>query len=167
MMCRGLFAKEWRSKLPVAALSLGMLVLSAGKVSAQEKQGPYIAQASQRLIKLIDKANGEGYKLQDNKLSIGGGWMKQGNENWVTLYTIGLEKGTAYRILAAGDGDAQDVDVQIVDANGKTVAADTKNDPDAVVDFTPTVSQQYQVRIRLYASRENLPCVCLGIVMSK
>ncbi len=154
MMRRGWFA------------GLVVVVVCTGRASAQEKQGVYVAQASQRLIKLIDKANGDGYKLQDNKLSIGGGWMRQGND-WVKLYSIVLEKGTPYRFLAAGDADAQDVDLQVLDSNGKVVAEDTKNDPEAVVDFTPAASQQYQVRVRLYASRDNLPCVCLGIVMSK
>lgn len=153
----------------ILGLSVALLafLLNPRNGRAQEKKGPYIAQASQRLIKLIDKANGDGYKLQDNKLSIGGGWMKQGNDNWVTLYSIVLEKGTAYRFLAAGDNDAQDVDIQVLDGNGKVVAVDVKNDPEAIVDFTPSASQQYQVRVRLYASRDNLPCVCLGIVMSK
>jgi hypothetical protein len=167
-MCRGLPVSIVVIRFSVAvAVSLAALLAGSGSAFAQEKQGPFVAQASKRLTNLVSKANDEGYKLQDNKLSIGGGWIKQGNDNWVTLYSIVLEKGTAYRFLAAGDDDARDVDVQVVDGNGKVVASDTKNDPDAVVDFTPPASQQFQVRVRLYASRDNVPCVCLGIVMSK
>jgi hypothetical protein len=55
----------------------------------------------------------------------------------------------------------------VQDATGKTVASDTLTDPEATVEYTPQAAGRYTVRIRLYASDKNLPCVCLGLVMSK
>jgi hypothetical protein len=146
--------------------NLSFLLAFAAPAAAQESQSKYVTQAANRLTSLIDQANKDGFKLSNNKLSIGGGWLKQGSE-WVALFPVVLEKGKAYRLLAAGDDDAMDVDLQIVDANGATLKEDTKNDPQAIVDFTPPTTQQYQVRVRVFASRENVPCVCLGIVLAK
>jgi hypothetical protein len=143
-----------------------VMLAAAGPASAQQGQGKFITQASERLAKLVGEANGEGYKLASNKFSVGGGWLKQSSE-WMTLYTINLEKGKNYRILAAGDNDARDVDVQLLDPNDKVMASDTKTDPEAVVDFRPKVSQRYQVRVRLFASRNDLPSLTLAIVMVK
>lgn len=149
-------------------LCLASLFLVAGpqRVSAQEGQGKYITQASKRLTTLIDKANEKGYSLTDNNFSIGGGWLKQSTTKWVPLYTIKLTAGKKYRFIAAGDGDAKDVDLEVIDSDGRTKARDVKTDPEAIVDFTPTETGVYTVRIRLYASREDAPCVCLAVVMA-
>jgi hypothetical protein len=151
----------------VALTVVGLLgVISHNRASAQEGQGKYVTEAAARLVKLIDKANGEGYKLHDNVFSIGGGWLKQGNNNWVALFTVELQAGKTYRFLGAGDADAKDVDLEL-QLNGKVVASDTGTDPTAVVNYTPAAAGRYLVRLRLYDSDQNLPCVCLGIVMAK
>lgn len=146
------------------ALGICAAILVANQAQAQ--QGPYVTQAAARLSKLIDKANGAGYSLNDNAFSVGGGWLKQSKSDWILLYSIPLQAGTKYRLLAAGDDDAKDVDVEILDAKGKAVAQDVATDPTATVDFTPSVTAIYQIRIRLYDSQNNLPCVCLGILMT-
>lgn len=154
------------SKLCVAVLVL-VCGLATESVQAQPpRQGPYITQATQRLIKLIDIANQDRYLLTDDAFSIGGGWIKKGPE-WVTLYTVPLQAGKNYRVIAAGDNDARDVDVQIVDANGNVVASDVATDSEAVVNYRAASSQRYSVRLRLYASDQDLPCVCLGIIMEQ
>jgi hypothetical protein len=130
-------------------------------------QGQYVTEAAARLNKLIAQANRDGYKLSDNNFSIGGGWLKQSENNWVPLFTVTLQQGRGYRLLAAGDADARDVDLQLVDENNKVVAEDAGTEPTAVLNIRPNQSQKYLVRVRLYASEKNLPCVCLGIVMDK
>lgn len=137
------------------------------RVEAQEGQGKYITDASIRLTRLVAAANKDGYTLQDNSFSIGGGWLKQSKEKWIPLYSLKLEEGKKYRFIAAGDEDAKDVDLEIVDADGKRVALDDKTDPEAVVDFVPKASGTYQVRIRLYESMNNVPCVCLSVVLNR
>lgn len=158
-LCKGL----------VGACVLGLLAVagSTQRVDAQGGQGSYITEAAARLTKLVEQGNKDGYKLQDNSFSIGGGWLKKSETDWIPLYTVQLNGGTKYRFLASGDQDAKDVDIEIQDANGKTVAADVDTAADARVDFAPKANGRYLVRIRLYDSKDNLPCVCLGIVMSK
>ncbi len=157
--------KNLRFTFGVCVASL--LALAAGGTRASAQQGPYVTQTAARLSKLINDANKAGYSLHDNSFSIGGGWLKQSQSNWIHLYTIELKAGTKYRFLAAGDNDAKDVDLEVLDANNKVVAQDVATDPTATVDFTPGKTGQYHIRIRLYDSRENLPCVCLGILMTK
>jgi hypothetical protein len=163
--------QQWLSRKIMLGIGLASLVAVFGvesRASAQEEsQGKYITEATVRLTKLVAKANKDGYKLQDNTFSIGGGWLKQSTEVWVPLYTVQLEAGKKYRFLAAGDADAKDVDIEVQDAKGKTVASDTADDAEATVEYSPTAAGRYIVRIRLYASDKNLPCVCLGLVMSK
>lgn len=154
-----------RFALSVCLLSGLALLASDHRASAQ--QGKYITQAAERLTKLVDKANKDGFALTDNNFSIGGGWLKKDQTKWVALYTLKLNEGTKYRFLAAGDGDAKDVDLQVKNDKGAVVAEDTKTDPEATVDFTAPTTGLYTVYIRLYDSNNNDPCVCLAIVTTK
>jgi hypothetical protein len=150
----------------VLVASVCLVPVTSTAQAAPPRQGPYITQATQRLTRLIDVANQEGYILTDDAFSIGGGWIKKGPE-WVTLYTVPLQAGKNYPVVAAGDNDARDVDVQILDANGNVVASDVATDADAVVTYRAGSNQRYSVRLRLYASDQDLPCVCLGILLEQ
>jgi len=157
----------------VSRVSLGvclasLVVLLVNTTSARAQQGKYVEQASANLVKLINSANADGYRLRENSLSIGGGWLKQSTSEWIKIFTVPLKPNTSFRVLAAGDSDAKDVDVEVLDANGKVMAKDGKSDPTAVADFTTgKKGGEYTVRIRLYASRSNVPCVCMAIVMTQ
>ncbi len=157
-----------RAKCGIAILATLTALVLPGTVAAQnERQGPYIVQAAQRLQKLTDQANTAGFKLDNNKFSMGGGWYNQGDK-WMNVFNLTLKAGRTYRVIVAGDGDARDVDVAVVQMKtGKVIAVDVKNDPEAAVDVTPAATQKYVVRIRLFDSRDNLPCVCLAVVMVK
>ncbi|MGE0529517.1 MAG: PPC domain-containing protein [Bdellovibrionales bacterium] len=151
----------------VFVLAVSFVLVAVPQARAQEGQGKYITEATMRLMKLADKSNADGFEMKDNLFSIGGGWLKQGKETWVALFTISLVQGKQYRFLAAGDGDAKDLDLQIVDAKGKVVAEDVATNPEAIVNFTPPATGTYVIRLRLYDSRNNLPCACLGVVLDK
>ncbi len=152
-----------------AVVLFGMALLLPGRTAtAQDKtgQGKYLTEASARLGKLIGTANQAGYVFYNNQFSVGGGWLQQGENNWVNLYTVTLQAGKNYRIMAAGDFDAKDVDLQIADLKAtKAFKTDEDTASEAVIDFTPNVTQRYLVRVRLYDSNQNLPCMCLAIVM--
>src|SRR5205823_3040850 len=65
------------ARFALGALLAAALVLlgPAPRASAQEGQGKFLTQATQRLIKLIAKANEDGFVLANNQFSIGGGWL--------------------------------------------------------------------------------------------
>jgi hypothetical protein len=149
----------------VCLVSLLAVQFSGNRASAQDKQGRYITEAAERLNKAIDKSNKDGFILANNRFSVGGGWLKQSKKDWIPLYTVQLTKGKTYRFLAAGDADAKDVDLDIINEDKKSVAKDADTDPLALVDFTPKTSGLYTVRVRLYASRNSDPCLCLAVMM--
>ena len=145
--------------------SIAALLLVATSVHAQ--QGKYLNSASARLVKLVDKANDDGYKFQNDSFSLGGGWLKQGSDRWVTLYTVTLQASKSYRFIAVGDMDAKDVDIQVLDPDGRTVASDTLTSPEAIVGYTPTKTGRYSVRVRLYASRDNVPSFVVAALLAR
>lgn len=145
---------------------LALLALLIFATTGYAQQGKYVGSAAARLKQWVDASNEQGYKLQNDGFSIGGGWIKQSKE-WVSLYTTELKAGKGYRFIAVGDMDARDVDLQIVDSRGRVVANDSLTEPEAIVNFRPQNTDRYTVRIRLYASNQNLPSVCIAIVMVK
>jgi len=160
--------RSWRGLGLVALLaSFCFAVVGVNPADAQKGQGKYVAQASESLVKLIAQANSDGYSLHSDKFSIGGGWIKQGEDHWVSLYTLNLTAGKKYRFLGAGDFDAKDVDIDIKNGAGDVVAKDVSTASTAVVDYSPNTSGKYLVRVRLYASEKNRPCMCLVVAMVK
>jgi len=148
-------------------ICLAMLLIATENANAQ--QGQYVTQAATRLGKLIDKGNSEGFRLAANKFSLGGGWLAQGTE-YVSLFTINLEAGKKYRFLAAGDDDARDVDIRVMDPSKNVVAEEAKTDATAEVDFTPKTSLRYLVQVRVFKSRaggsgKQVPAFTIGTVM--
>lgn len=143
-----------------------LLFANVGQAQQQEQQGKYVNSAAARMVKLVNTSNGDGYSLQNNTFSIGGGWLPQSTE-WTPLYSLNLQAGKNYRVIAVGDMDARDVDLQILDSNNNVVASDTLTAPEAIVNYRPTAGGRYTVRIRLYASQGNNPAVCLAVVLSK
>jgi hypothetical protein len=163
--------KKLRLTLGICLATALALILSENRACAQNlRQGIYVTQAAANLRELVDKANKDGYALghsDDNPFSIGGGWLKQSQSDWIPMYSVNLEAGVSYRFLAAGDKDARDVDLEVLDSEGKVVARDELEDPTAVVNYKAEKDGKYLVRIRLYASRDDLPCVCLSAMMVK
>ena len=135
--------------------------LTVGRAAAQQGQGDSAAQAAARLVQLINRANQDGYRLAENAFSFGGGLLRPGETKWVAVGKITLKAGERYRFLAAGDGNAVDVDLQLRNADGWLVAADMGASPEAVVDFVPRMTAAYLVRLRLRAARGDAPGVCL------
>ena len=149
----------------VSCLVVVAALLICNQVNAQ--QGKYVNSASARMVKLIDQANSNGYKLQNDGFSIGGGWLKQGRDNWVPIFSTTLKAGQEYRLIAVGDMDAKDVDIQVTNEAGQIVASDTAASPEAIVNFRPTATGRYTIRLRLYASQGDVPSVCLCILLTR
>lgn len=149
----------------VSFLSVFVLLLAWSQADAQ--QGKYVNSSAARMVKLIDQANGAGYKLQNDGFSIGGGWLKQGRDHWVPIFTTALKAGQDYRLIAVGDMDAKDVDIQILNEAGQIVASDTAASPEAIVNFRPSATGRYTIRLRLYSSQGDVPAVCMCILMTR
>lgn len=61
-----------------------------------------------------------------------------------------LTKGQKYGFVAVGDDNANDIDLQLLDRNGKVLAEDNDADESAVINFSPRQSGIYYLRVIMY-----------------
>jgi len=154
-----------------ALVAAALIAVTAGATTAQQPQpqgqGDSAAQAAARLVRLIGLAKQDGYSLRENTSAFGGGLLRRGDANWVPAGRVSLRAGGHYRFLAAGDFNAVDVDLQVRNEDGWLVASDTTASPEAVVEYAPTRTGSYLLRLRLRACRGDAPGVCLAAVLEK
>jgi hypothetical protein len=145
------------------------LVNNKAAVAQPESTVTYSKEALTNLTPLLRKAGQGGFKLEVGA-AIFGGYMPrgrgQGNEPWLPVISLVLDPNKQYRIIAAGDNDALDLDLRVVDpATGAVIALDDRIDATAEVTFQPPRQQRYEVQFRLYDSRDH--CICIGILLSR
>lgn len=61
-----------------------------------------------------------------------------------------LSRGSGYGFVAAGDDNANDVDLQLLDERNRVVTQDNDTDESAVVTFTPRRAGEYRARVTMY-----------------
>ncbi len=146
---------------------VGLVLLSGEPASAQSGTAKYTAQALTNLTGLVEKAEKEGFKSLPG-LSIFGGWLGKGvgeGSRWVQMLSFDLDPNREYRIIGSGDNDCEDLDLRIVDSEGKVVKTDDSTARGSEISFRPDRLHRYSVQMRLYKSRDN--CVCVGLVLAK
>lgn len=72
------------------------------------------------------------------------------NEGESHSYKEVFYKGVTYYLIAGGCSYCKDIDLSIYDGYGKLVDSDTHADKTAIVSFTPTVSGEFTVRVKMY-----------------
>jgi hypothetical protein len=144
----------------IVALALA-LVLSAAWPQGQVSVN-YWRQAFLRVTESAAAAAKLGNYGYQRGISILGAWVDSKDQCSFSIY---LEKDVNYMFVAAGDNDAQDVDFEILDAAGKTLASEDRNAPDATVMFTPAEGEYYTMKLTLAKSRANLHCLCVVCVL--
>jgi hypothetical protein len=77
-----------------------------------------------------------------------------------------LQRGVRYLFIGGGDINAQDINLAVLDANGKTVAGDSAPDAIPVVFFTPKYTGNYRLTMRLKKSKTTTS-FCSIVVMRK
>jgi hypothetical protein len=156
--------------LPFVTAAAIVVLFQGGPVAAQGSVATYSKEAMDDLVGLLKKATKDGFVMEPGTTTMFGGWLSrgrgQGNERWVPMLVLtNLDPKYQYRIIAAGDNDTKDLDLRIVDPDGKVVVADTTTFRDAEVTFRPARRQNYTIELRLYDSNDN--CVCLGAILRK
>ncbi len=82
----------------------------------------------------------------DEGWSIGGQALTRGQS---ADFTRDFFAGTRYLIYANGSENAQDIDMEIVDSRGRVIVQDTRSLKDAAVEFSPSYSGQYTIRLKM------------------
>jgi hypothetical protein len=159
-----MFVRQSRWFLPLF-LVLGVAV---GRAPAQGAGSlKFLGQSLKTLEGMIREAGEDGYRFSKNGPGLAAGWLKQDKGNWVTFTTVTLRKGKQYLIVGAGDKDTKDLDVRVMDSSGEKVAQDTKRDPTARVELRRGLQGRFAIQVRLYQSRNDLPCVCTVAILEK
>jgi len=149
------------------------LVLSlalATPAAAQPKHAAtYLNEAFTRateIAKALNKKLGYGYAKEANP-SILVGWVNQGGRK---EFTWNLQGGVEYVLLADGDLDATDVDLEVFageDTRGQPIVQDLRLNREAVVTFTPRFNGKFTAKLSLAGSTNNVPCACAMVLMRK
>jgi len=153
-------------KMAVAALA-GLLALGvlATPAAAQGKaSGTYLKESFNRVTDnaaLGGKIGNYGYI---DGISIMAAWINSGGKS---TFTLTLDANVDYLFLGAGDLDAQDVDLVILNDKNEVVAEDVRTAADAAVTFTPKVTGRYTMELVLFKSKNNVPCVCAATILRK
>jgi hypothetical protein len=151
--------------LAIGALLLLPIAPTSGQGVTGKDSGGFLTQAFVRVTgnaELTKRIGNYGYA---DGVSVLAAWVDRGDS---VSFIRPLSANTPYKFLAAGDRDAQVINLEILDVNGKIVyASDGRNQPETFVEFTPTASTSYTMRLTLAKSRENLPCMCVATVLKK
>jgi hypothetical protein len=145
-----------------------ILGLGANPVSAQEAtpatmmdpNDAAVVQVISGLGELTERAGQRGFGL-DSGFSFVIGFLKQGEQKGLVSP---LEAGKNYMFIGKGDEDVLDLDIHIVDEDGKVVASDTLTDNFPILSFKPTKKGRYSVRLKLESAK--IPGFC-GLVVLK
>jgi hypothetical protein len=73
-------------------------------------------------------------------------------------WTLTLNKGVSYGLLAACDQSCGDIDLELYDENGRLVASDLKSDGYPFVGVTPRWSGEFTLKVTMVTCRDQ-PCL--------
>jgi hypothetical protein len=79
------------------------------------------------------------------------------NSGRTDSWTFTLNQGTGYAITGACDQDCTDLDIVVQNASGNVVASDELDDDYPIVEFTPSSTGPYTVKVTMYTCSEE-PC---------
>ena len=78
-------------------------------------------------------------------------------DNEIEEYTLTLDEGFEYKIIAVCDGDCGDIDSWLYDANGNEIDEDTSEDDVPIVEVSPRWDGKFRIKIKMYECRVE-PC---------
>ncbi len=141
----------------------------AGDAPRREARGPQLRlswkpglQILQAMGQVLDGAHEigrmTGYGFDDG-ISILGAYVQPGA---TVAINRPLQGGKRYLLLAGGDNDARDVDVELLDDDGQVVARDDPNRPlpRAAVQLVPPRDGTYKLRLKLNGAGTACFCAC-------
>jgi hypothetical protein len=129
-------------------LIAGLAFLAATPALAQNQ---YTIQVNNQLDAMESTARGQG------KTRLFRSPIFQLNEGAQQNYPISLVRGRNYTIGGVCDNDCPDLDIKLIDPNGREVATDVLTDSVPLVDHQATMSGTYRVRVIMYDCNVN-PC---------
>ena len=140
------------------------LAFSPASVRAQDEwvPGKFMIQAIGEMLDAADLLNRKMSYGYAEGVSMAGVLLQPKTEYALTRR---FEQGVAYAIVAGGDEDVKDLDVEILAENGTVVMSDEREDRMGVIEWSPAETGDYDIRIKLFdAQRESF---CAFAVLRK
>ena len=139
-----------KKSMRIILLTMAAVSLLIGQTRAQWTPGVYMRQATTRTLstaKLMESMSSTlGF---NNGLCFTGTLLKaHGGSSSITVHLTG---GTKYVFVGGGDDDVSDIDITISNSGGTALASDTKNDNFPIVEFTPSYSGAYTLKLLNYS----------------
>ncbi len=113
-----------------------------------------IRSAAEVAIEIAEKED----KGFDEKTFLLGAYMKPGQ---TLTYKKNCFKDVDYTFVAAGDQDAEDVDVEVTDPQGRRVTLDQDEDSVAYADFVASQDGSYTIKVSLASNEESFVSVVM------
>jgi hypothetical protein len=129
-------------------LLAGLAFLAAGPALAQNQ---YTQQVNNQLDTMERNARGQG------KTRLFRSPIFRLNEGQTQVYPVSLVRGRSYTIGGVCDNDCPDLDIKLLDPNGREVASDVLTDSAPSVSHNATMNGNYRVRVVMYDCNVN-PC---------
>jgi len=105
-----------------------------------------------------EQSNGASFHAGDGEWGLIGTILKKGE----TLTHRGIRMGKGnHAVVAAGDGDVQDLDLAVVQADGQVIGKDEDDDPNPVVVFDTPGSVGFQLK----SVEAKGPAVCFAAIL--
>ena len=124
--------------------TLGILLLSAAILSAQESPASQHSTSRSRVLELAGAFANDGFKIRDGYWS---GILEPGKPQ---ILEVNLFAGNAYWFFAAAMPPARKLSVTLYDENGRPVAGEVFQDGStAAAGLLPDASGRYFVRLEL------------------
>ncbi|MBN9520240.1 hypothetical protein J0H58_17210 [bacterium] len=125
------------------------LALPAGPSAAQENTwapGRRFDESSNRVLSSIERITAKTNYGYVNGICFLSGHFQKGQE---LQFYRDFEGGVKYAVVGGGDNGTRNLDVFILDADGKVVVQDTLEDNIPIVEFTPPRNARYTIKMVL------------------
>lgn len=135
-----------------AAVALG-LTLTAGPARAQNwAPGKRFDESATRVLDGIGRITGKTQYGYTDGICFLTAFMLKGED---VRFTRDFDGGTKYAVVGGGDNGVKDLDIFILDKDGKEVVKDTLTDATAVVEFTPPRAGRYTIKVVMHDAGQN------------
>ncbi len=142
--------------LTVAGMGLFCLLsVRPARSGGEWVQGRRMAKAVANVMAAARTVNDLSDYGYDDGICILGAYVRHGASASITC---SLKADERYLLLGGGDDYAEDVDIHLLNADGKEVASDTDTDATPVVRYTPKYAGKYTLRLTLYKARGSEFC---------
>lgn len=141
-------ATSLRCGLVCVMLGVGTSALPA----AEWPPGKYMTQALAEMMVLVRTVTDDTEFGYDSGICLIGVYMLPGQTH---TFSARFLAGTEYAVIAGGDEDCTDIDLAVLDANGRVLDSDDRTERLAIARFTPGVNTDGTIQVRLKGARRD------------